>query len=290
MSARHLATLLPLCLCLTAQAEYAPTDHPEWNRPVEPFRVVGNIYYVGAANVASYLITTDEGHILIETGFRETVPLIEANIRQLGFQSSDIRILLSSHAHYDHSGGLADVKARTGARFLSSAPEREAFARGGKEDFAFGDRYAFPPIQPDALLQDGEEVRLGPITVTAHRTPGHTKGCLSFTAEAREGSRTYHVVFRCSLSAPGYQLVGNARYPEIFEDYEHTIAKLRALPCDIFLQHHRSAFRMLELSKSRPDEDTANPFVNPEGFERYLDSSLAALREQCDAQSASSAP
>ena len=267
-----------------SQQRYAPPERPEWNLPVEPFRVVGNIYYVGAANVSAILITTDAGHILIETGFRETVPLIEANVRKLGFRFEDIRLLLSSHAHYDHSGGLADVKAATGARFLSSPAEEAAFARGGTGDFAFGNRYPFPPVQPDGLLRDGEVVRLGDFSLTTHFTPGHTKGCVSFSTQVREGPRSYHVLFPCSLTAPGYELVGNVAYPDIVQDFESSIAKLRSLPCDIFNPHHRSATRMLEISRTRTDPEQENPFLDRAGCSAYLDSAHAALRDQIQVQ------
>jgi metallo-beta-lactamase class B len=137
-----------LLTSLAALAQYAP-PYAAWNRPLEPFRIVGNICYVGASDVSGFLITTPAGHILLDTGFLETAPLIESNLQKLGFRMSDIRVLLASHAHYDHAGGMAAVKSRTKARLLMNPKEVDLFSRGGKGDFALGDTSAFPPLQPD---------------------------------------------------------------------------------------------------------------------------------------------
>ena len=268
---------------ICAWAQYAPAN-PEWNQPLEPFNIVGNIYYVGAHSVSSYLITTPEGHILLDTGFRETVPLIEANVVKLGFKMEDIRILVATHAHYDHAGGLADVKSKTKARLLLNPVEVEPFARGGKDDFAFGDRYAFPPVEGDGLLQDGEPIRLGGTALIPQFTPGHTKGCTSYTMAVREGDNTYNVVFACSLTAPDYQLVDNPKYPEIVQDYEKTFAKLGQLPCDVHLGGHRWEFGMAEKLAILERGGGGNPFVDPEGYKRFLDRSQAAFGEQLKEQ------
>src|SRR5262249_31490781 len=151
--------------------------------------------YVGANDIASYAIVTSQGIILIDTGFRETVPLIDANLKKLGFTLADVRVILSMHAHYDHVGGVADIKARTKARFLSSPADAPLYERGGLQDFAFGDKSHFPPVKPDALLRDGEAVTLGDTQVVPHFTPGHTKGATSYTTTIHDGNRDYHVVF-----------------------------------------------------------------------------------------------
>ncbi len=254
-------------LLLFLIAQYAPSN-PEWNQPVEPFRVVGNVYYVGASGVSSFLIATPEGHILIDAGFPETAPLVEASVRTLGFRLEDIRILLASHAHFDHTGGLAELKARTKARFLANPVEAGQFARGGKGDFAFGDRYPFPPIEADGLLKDGGSIRLGGAEVTVYFTPGHTRGSTTYTLSVRDGEKTYRVVIAASVTAPGYQLVGNPLYPGIVEDFESTFAKLRALPCDVFLAGHAWEFGL---------KDRA-----PDAYPRWLDRSQAAFRKQLD--------
>jgi len=155
------AALILCCVCpgfaRIAAAQYTPAN-AEWNAPIEPFRIVGNLYYVGAAGVSAYLISTPQGLILVDTGFRETVPIIEANLAKLGFHLGDIHLLLTLHAHYDHVGGVAEIKARTKARLLASPADAALLDRGGKDDFAFDDRFLFPPVKPDALLRDGEPV------------------------------------------------------------------------------------------------------------------------------------
>src|SRR5215831_4170076 len=165
-----------------------------WNQPVEPVRIVGNIYYVGASDVASYLITTPQGHILLDGGFPETAPLIRDNIRKLGFKPEDVKFLLSSHAHSDHAGGLAQLKQWTGAQFVVSREDGAQMARGGHGDFAWGDKFTFPPLQPDRIVADGDTVSIGDAVMTAHLTPGHTKGCTTWTTNVEENGHRYHVV------------------------------------------------------------------------------------------------
>jgi len=177
-----------LSLVLASPALVQPQADPtsrSWNQPVEPYRIAGNIYYVGASDITSFLITTPEGHILLDGGFVETAPIIEANVRKLGFKLEDVKILLSSHAHFDHAGGLAELKRATGAKFAAMDKEAPLLARGGKWDFLFGDKYPFPPIQADRILHDGDTVLLGGTTLTAHLTPGHTKGNTTWTMKAK---------------------------------------------------------------------------------------------------------
>jgi metallo-beta-lactamase class B len=275
---RRLSVLLPL-LAGAAAGQYAPAN-AEWNRPIEPFRIVGNVYYVGAASVSSFLIATAQGHILLDTGYAETVPLVEAGIRKLGFRVEDIKLLLASHAHTDHAGGIAAMKAATKARFLANPRDAELFARGGKGDFAFGDKYAFPPVKADRVFRDGEQIRLGGVELTAHFTPGHTKGCTSYSAKIREGERVYDVVFPCSLTAPDYRLVNNRLYPEIVRDYELSFARLAALPCDVFTGGHSWDFGLDAKRKALQDGAAANPFVDPEGYRAWVKKSEAAFHKQ----------
>jgi metallo-beta-lactamase class B len=255
-----------------APAQYAPVV-PDWNQPVEPFRIAGNLYYVGASNVGAYLFTTPQGHILLETGFAETVPRIEAGMKKLGFRLEDVRLLLTGHGHYDHSGGLAEIKRRTRARLLTNPAEVELLVRGGKGDFAFGDTYAYPPVQPDGTFRDGEPIRFGGLEIVPHFTPGHTKGCTSYSTTVAEAGRSYRVVFICGLSAPGYQLVNNRQYPSILDDFEKTFAILRALPCDILLATHT------------PPAELQDRYRSPGEYARYIDRFQAALRNQREAQS-----
>jgi metallo-beta-lactamase class B len=263
---------------LPCAAQYAPPN-AKWNQPVPPFRIADNLYYVGAEGVASYLITTPAGDILLDTGFRETVPLVEASIRLLGFRVEDIRVLLVSHGHFDHVGGEAAMKAATHAKLLVSPAEAPLLERGGKGDFAFGDRLNYPPVTPDGLLKDGEAVRLGGVALVPHFTPGHTKGCTTWTMTVQDGGRARDVVFACSLSTPDYQVVNNPAYPGIVEDLTRSFAAMRALPCDIFLAAHPWEF---ELDRKREALQTAkpgdaNPFVDPQGYRAYIDRAQTAL-------------
>jgi len=262
-----------------AAGQYAPAN-AEWNQPVEPFRIVGNVYYVGASGVSSFLITTEAGHILLDTGYPETVPLVDAGIRKLGFHVEDIKLLLASHAHTDHAGGMAAMKAKTKARLLANPRDVDLFARGGKGDFAFGDKFAYPPVKADGVFHDGEEIRLGGVTLTAHFTPGHTKGCTSYSARIREGERVYDVVFPCSLTAPDYQLIGNPKYPEIVKDYESSFATLSALACDVFTGGHAWDFGLDAKRKALQSGATGNPFVDPEGYRAWVKKSEAAFHKQ----------
>jgi metallo-beta-lactamase class B len=241
------------------------------NEPVAPFHIAGNVYYVGAADITSYLITTPKGHIVIDGGLAETAPMILANIRKLGFDPHDVRIILNSHAHTDHAGGIAELRRATGAKFLASAPEAAQLARGGLDDPQFGNRFPFPPAPPDQLLRDNQRITLGGTTLTAHITAGHTRGCTTWTM--RTAGRD--VVFLCSISAPSdYRLVGNPQWPDAVADYRRSFATLRALPCDIFLGSHGSFFS-LESKIGRPER-----FVDPAGYRAHLDTMEAAFNRR----------
>jgi len=264
-------------------AQYAPPN-AEWNKPVEPFRIAGNVHFVGAEGISSFLVTTPGGHILIDTGFEETVPIVEAGVRKLGFRMEDIRIILVTHSHYDHSGGVATMKRKTGARLLTNPREVERFAAGGRNDFAFADRFAFPPVEVDGVLRDGEPVTLGGVAVTPHFTPGHTKGGTSYTIEAEDGGRRLRVVIACSVSAPGYKLVGNEKYPSLVSDLEGSITKLRSLPCDVFLGGHGWEFGLLEKARAKREGAAGNPFVDPAGYRAWLDRAETALRTELEKQ------
>ena len=279
---------ISLCMALAfipALAQYAPAN-ADWNRPVPPFRIADNLYYVGVKGVASYLIVTPDGDMLLDAGFRETVPLVEASIRKLGFYVEDVHILLLSHAHFDHAGGLAAMKAATNARLLASPGDAPLLERGGRDDFAFGDRGRFPPVKPDGLLQNGVPVRLDGVEMTPHFTPGHTKGCTTWTTTVRDRGQERHVVFACSLSTPGYQVVNNPKYPGMLQDYKSSIATMRGLPCDIFLAAHPEQFGMdRKLAELQKHPDGPNPFVDPAGYKAYLDESETELNEKAAAQS-----
>jgi len=235
--------ILILLLATSAFAQKDPTSR-SWNQPVEPFRIAGNVYYVGASDVTSYLIITPKGHIVLDGGFEETAPMILVNIEKLGFRVKDVRILLSSHAHYDHAGGLAELKRVTGAKFYSSRGDLPAHARGGLDDPQFGNKYPYPPVFADRILEDGARVSLGGTTLTAHVTPGHTPGCTTWTMRA--GKRS--VVFVGSPTVPSeYRLRNNPRYPNAIADYRAQFAKLKTLGCDVFLASHGNFFGLSDM-------------------------------------------
>jgi metallo-beta-lactamase class B len=263
----------------SALAQQSESDRKS-NQPVKPFRVIGNIYYVGANEVTSFLITGNAGHILLDAGFAETAPQIRKNIETLGFQLADVKILLNSQAHFDHAGGLAELQKLTGARLIASAADAEAIARGGKGDFAFGDRLTYQPLKADRIVGDGESIQLGDTKMTAHLTPGHTKGCTTWTTSVKEDGKTYQVVFLGGVTIPGYKLVGNALYPNIADDYARSFALLKQLPCDVFLGAHGSYFG-LEKKLAHVGE-TPNPFIDPDGYRRHIDEFEHAFRDQLD--------
>jgi metallo-beta-lactamase class B len=251
-----------------------------WNQPVEPYRVVGNIYYVGASDITSFLIVTPKGHILLDGGFVETVPQIKRNIAQLGFRLEDVKVLINSHAHYDHAGGLALLKKLTGAKLMASQADSQLLANGGRGDFHFGDRFSYDPVTTDRILRNGEKVELGGVRMVAHLTPGHTKGCTTWTMKVNEGLKRYDVVFVCSTSVPGYKLVANSNYPTIAADYALTFRVLKTLPCDVFLASHGSFYAMLKKRDLLAEGKKPNPFIDRLGYRRFVEETERAFRKQ----------
>ena len=214
---------------------------PDWTEPFPAFRIAGNLYYVGSKGLANYLITTPQGNILINGDLEANVPMIEASIEKLGFKFKDTKILLISHAHWDHAAGSALIQQRTGARYMVMDADVPVVESGGKADFQYGNSPAslFRPTKVDRILHDGDEVRLGDTVLVAHLTPGHTKGCTTWTLRVSERGKTYDVVIVGSPNVnPGYKLFDNTAYPKIADDYERTWRVLKALPCDIFLGAH----------------------------------------------------
>lgn len=276
------ACALGFIYLLSANAQIDDDEGRKWNEPVKPFKIIGNVYYVGAAEVSSYLITTPQGHILLDSGFNETVPQIKQNVAQLGFRFEDVKILITSHAHADHVGGVALLKQLTGAKLMVSEADAEMLARGGKNDPNFGDRFQYQPVTADRKLRDGDTVQLGGVTMTARLTPGHTKGCTTWTMKVREGSKTHDVIFFGSTSAPGYKLFGNAGYPNIVEDYESTFRLLKTLPVDVFLAPHGSFFALHE--KIKRLGAATNPFIDKQEFRRHLERSEKDFRAELKRQ------
>ena len=268
---RNIRRLFVFCLLCGAFAVAQINQPPSWRQPVEPFRIVGNLYYVGSADLTSFLFVTPKGNILLDTGVPENVPQIKANVEKLGFHFNDIKILLNSHAHFDHAGGLAEVKKLTGAKFVASAGDAPELARGGRDDFAFGNRYNYPPVKADRIIADGGKVELGGTTLMAHITSGHTRGCTTWTTEIADGGKKYHLVFVCSVTFPGYKLVNNPKNPTLIAQYQRSFKVLRSLPCDIFLASHGSFFGLPEKMAELKKNPANNPFVNPDEYRQFLD-------------------
>jgi metallo-beta-lactamase class B len=252
--------------CVFAQA------NPEWTEPFPPFRIADNLYYVGSKGLANYLITTPQGNILINSDMEANVPLIEASIAKLGFKFKDTKILLISHAHWDHDAGSAMIKEKTGAAYMVMDPDVSVVESGGKTDFAYGNSPAnlYSPAKVDRTLHDGDEVRLGGAVLVAHLTPGHTKGCTTWTMQVTDRGKTCNVVILGSPNVnPGYKLVHNTAYPQIAEDYKRMWRVLKSLPCDIFLGAHGGYFG-LEEKYPLMKEGSANPFIDPDGYKKYI--------------------
>jgi metallo-beta-lactamase class B len=279
----RLAKLFPLVLLALWPAlanGQADERAKSWNLPVKPFRLIGNIYYVGASDVTSFLITTPQGHILLDSGLAETVPLIKDNLKQLGFKLTDIKILINSHAHYDHAGGLAELKELTGARVMASEADAALLARGGRGDFQWGDKLAYRPVKADRILRDGDKVELGGVTMVARLTPGHTMGCTTWTMKVSDAGRLLDVVFVGSTTIPGYRLTNNSNYPNIVADYARSFQLLKTLPCDVFLGPHGAFFSLKEKMQRLAEGAGQNPFIDPQGFRDYIEQTEAAYREQ----------
>lgn len=272
--------LLGVLLLASLDASLAQSTQAfrEMNRPAPPFRIMGNLYYVGANSVTSFLITTPEGHILIDGGFVETVPLIRRGVEALGFRFEDIRVLLNSHGHIDHAGGLAEIKRLTGAKLIASELEAPLLERGGRGDDLLGDAGAYEPVEVDRRLPDRGTVELGGMKLTAHVTAGHTRGCTSWAFEIDDAGVARLAVSICSLSIlPGVRLGTNPTYPGIAEDYARSIERLASLPCEVFLAAHAGFFHLAEKRERLPDADS-NPFIDPDGYREYL----ARARQRLD--------
>lgn len=272
MSSRFIP-LLTLAVSAFAQSNVPPPYSPDWVKPFPPFKILGNIYWVGTWDLSTYLITTPQGNILINSGLASTVPQIKAGIEQLGFKFSDTKILLATHGHWDHVAGLAQLKKMTGAKMIMSEPDAELLESGGKADFRFGDepQSRFEPVKVDQQLKDGDKVTLGGTELTAHLHPGHTKGATSFTIEVREGAKTYRVgIVNMGSINPGVKVAGMPKFPGIAQAYARTFHDQKEMKFDVWLSSHAGQFKLHE--KYKPG-DAYNPerFVDPQGFHAAVD-------------------
>ncbi|HKG46993.1 MAG TPA: subclass B3 metallo-beta-lactamase [Pyrinomonadaceae bacterium] len=288
---RHTGLLLTIALSMLitliviAGEQPAPTQN-DWTEPFPAFRIAGNLYYVGSRGLASYLITTADGHILINSDLEANVPMIRTSMESLGFKFSDIKILLISHAHWDHCAASAMIKRLTGAKYVVMAGDVDVVESGGKSDFQYGNDPAaiYPAAKVDRVLHDGDEVKLGDATLTARLTPGHTKGCTTWTMKVNDGSKMRDVVIVGSPNVnPGYKLSGSTVYPRMSEDFEQTFRVLKSLSCDYFLGAHGSYFD-LETKYKQLKAGVSTAFIDPAGYKNYVEEREQAFRRELKKQ------
>ena len=246
------------------------------------------MYYVGSEGLASYLITTSQGHILINTNLESSVPLIRDSVEKLGFKFGDIKILLISHAHFDHCAGSAQIKQLTGADYMVMDADVPVIESGGKADFHYSQSASsmFPVTKVDRVLHDGDKVKLGDAELVAHLTPGHTKGCTSWTMKVTADGKTYDAVIIGSPNVnAGYRLVNNEAYPQIAEDYEKTFRTLQDLPCDLFLGAHGDYFG-LDAKYKRLQAGDKFALIDPAGYKKFVTEKQQAFRSELERQRA----
>jgi metallo-beta-lactamase class B len=285
----------PLCAALSVLLLAAPTraqsygpEHPEWTTPIAPFKIADNLFYVGSKDLASYLIVTPAGDILINSNLKSSPPLIEKSITQLGFHLRDVKILLISHAHFDHDAGSAQLLRDTHAKYMVMDADVPVVQSGGRNDFAYpDDRY--PPAKVDRVLHDGDEVRLGGTVLTAHKTPGHTRGCTTWTMRATLDGKPRNVVIIGSWNVNStFRLVDRpghpASYPGIAADYQHTFTVLAFLPCDIFLGAHGAYFNMLAKLDRAKSAAGASVWIDPDGYQRAVAERKQAFEKELKRQ------
>jgi metallo-beta-lactamase class B len=256
-----------------------------WNAAQEPFHVFGNTYYVGVAGLSSILITSVTGHILLDGGLPQSALAIDAHIRALGFQTEDVRLILNSHAHFDHAGGIAALQRASGATVAASPAGARALEQGAPltddPQFGFGRRAnEFPAVRGVRVIKDGEALRVGDLVVTAHLTPGHTPGSTTWTWRSCEGSRCLDVVYADSLnavSAPGFRFTGDRRHAGILESFRRSIATVERLPCDILLSVHPEFSDMKGKLARRTSDPSGNPFIDSQGCRAYASAASTSL-------------
>ena len=257
----------------------------KWNTPTEPFKMIGNVYYVGTDGLASYLITSSQGHVLIDTGLPEANPQIKANIEKLGFKVADIKYLLNTHAHIDHTGGLAEMKQASGGQLVAGEADKPllegGYYPGAQEEIVLN----FPPVKVDRTVREGDTVTLGDVTVTARETPGHSPGCTSWEFSVKDGDAMRSVLIFCSGTVALNRLVTNPTYPGIVTDYRTTFARAKDMKPDVLLAPHPEMYKMAE-KRAKLAEGGPNPFVNPGEFNAYAASLEKAFEEALAKQTA----
>ena len=265
-----LVALLSVAGAVQAQTvkDLLETLKVKWNTPTEPFKMIGNVYYVGTDGLASYLITSPQGHILVDTVMPEATSQIKANIEKLGFKVTDIKYLVNTHAHIDHTGGLAEMKQASGAQMIAGEADKPllegGYYPGAQEDAAL----AFPPVKVDRTVREGDTVSVGGVTLTARETPGHSPGCTSWEFAVKDGDATRSVLIFCSGTVALNRLVTNPTYSGIVSDYRKTFARAKDMKVDVLLAPHPEMYRMQD-KRAMLSDGAPNPFVNPGEFNAY---------------------
>ena len=285
---RRLACVAFLMLALISALRLRAANPPDWTQPFPPFHIAGNLYYVGSADLAAYLIVTPQGNILINSNLESSPALIKQSVEKLGFHFGDTKILLISHGHFDHCAGSVQILKMTGAKYYVMDADVSVVEAGGHNDFHYANNKDlwFPAAHVDHALHDGETVSLGGTTLTAHKTAGHTKGTTTWTLDENEGGKTLHLVIVGSPNVnPGYKLVGNTAYPQIADDYRHEFQVLNSLPCDIFLGAHGAYFD-LKAKYARFKAGDQKAFIDPQGYKTYIADRQQAFEAEFKRQSA----
>lgn len=280
---------MTITLCFNAQAQLNPaqplssappyTLFEQWAQPVAPFQMFPHVYYVGTRNLSSVLLSTPEGFILIDAALDASAPMIKAHIEALGFDIKDLRYILNSHARLDQAGGIARLKAWSGAKVVASAANAEQLALGGKQDFALGDALSFPPVKADIIVGEGDSITLGGLTLTALMTPGHLPGATSWLTTLHQGEQNYRLVYADSLATPDYYLIDNKNYPDLVQDIRGSFARLAEQQADIFIANKGTRFD-LENKMVRLRAGDLDAFVDRQGLQHYVKESQKVFEAQ----------
>lgn len=258
---------------------------PSWTAPMAPFRIVGDLYYVGSQGISAFVLKTRDGLILLDAGMPTYAPQIIKNIEALGFKPTDVKVIVASHAHFDHAGGFAEIKRITGAKLAIMEQDVKADETGTYPGSEAIHELDFRPVKVDHLLHDGETVSLGGETLTAHLTPGHTAGCTTWTFPVYEAGKTYSVIYQCSMSVAANRLVNRPQYPGIVADYRKSFAVLKTFKADIFLAPHADQFGLLE-KKAKMALNAPNPFIDTGELPRRVAAGEAAFKADLARQEA----
>lgn len=260
-----------LCVSLLTFCTAAQTVHND-AQAFTPYKIVGNLYYVGTNDITAYLVTTPAGHVVVNVGYEETAALVRDSIEKLGFKITDVKILLNGQAHYDHVAGMAALQKMSGAKIYASTADAIVMESGGKADFRWGTEYSYPPVKVDRRLADGDKVTLGNTTLVAHVTGGHSVGCTTWTMQVEDGGKRYDVVIVGGTTInPGVTMINNAKYPSVSDDMARTFKVLRSLHCDFFLGAHGGYYGMLAKYERFKKGEQPNPFIDPQGYTAHID-------------------